>query len=162
MKHYKTGLVIGRFQPFHSGHIYLLEASFALCDALVIVIGSSNKKDRSNPFSYLLRKEMIEHFLKKEGYTEKVKMIFSSIDIPDDYAWRDAILKKAGSIDVVIGNNQKGSNIFFAKAGYPIHRVSLHKRYLYEGTRIRKLMQEKKPWENRVPSYVEKLIKKNE
>jgi len=49
----KTGLIIGRFQPFHNGHLYAIKNALKKVDELVIAIGSSqyvNTED--NPFSF--------------------------------------------------------------------------------------------------------------
>lgn len=154
MKKYPVGLVIGRFQPFHLGHKYLIEKALELCEELIIVICGPNTKNDKNPYPYALRKQMLERFLKEEGYKTRVKKIFRSIDIPDDYEWRDIILEKAGKVDLVIGNNDEWSNSFFEEAGIPIARVGFHKRHILEGTKIRHNIKEKKPWKSRVPKYL--------
>jgi len=37
----KTGIVLGRFQPMHPGHIYLVEKAFEENDFVVVCIGSA-------------------------------------------------------------------------------------------------------------------------
>lgn len=154
------GLVVGRFQPFHLGHKYLFEKAFELCDTLIIVVGSANKTDEKNPYTFEKRKKMIERFLKEEGYSARVKQILPSFDIPDDYLWRNAILKETGPVDVVIGDNEEGSNIFFEEADLPVERVGLFNREFLEGTKIRKNMKEKKPWKKHVPAYLHKDVER--
>ena len=36
-KHYRTGLVVGKFSPLHSGHRYLIDTATAACDQLLIL-----------------------------------------------------------------------------------------------------------------------------
>ncbi len=158
-KKYKIGLVIGRFQPFHLGHKFLIEEAFALCEEIIIVICGPKMKNDDNPYSYALRKQMLERFLAEEGYKTRVKKFFSSVDIPDDYKWRDIILKKAGKVDIVIGNNDEWSNSFFEEAGMPIARTGFYKRHLFEGRKIRENMRSQKPWKTRIPKYLHKHIK---
>lgn len=55
----KTGLIIGRFQPFHNGHYELLKYCERKSDDVIIIIGSANKMDRNNPWSVFERVEMI-------------------------------------------------------------------------------------------------------
>ena len=43
MKKYKLGMYLGRFQPFHNGHKYIVEWMLEECERVVIVIGSSDK-----------------------------------------------------------------------------------------------------------------------
>ncbi len=41
----KIGLALGRYQPLHYGHIYLMEIAFQENDEVVICIGSAQKAD---------------------------------------------------------------------------------------------------------------------
>ncbi len=158
-KKFGIGLVIGRFQPFHLGHKYLIEKALELCEEIIIVVCGPEMKNDNNPYNYEERLQMLEKFLEKEGYKSRVKKIFRSVDIPDDYAWRDLILKKTGRVDVVIGNNDEWSNSFFEEAGIPVVRTGLYRRHLLEGTRIRDNIKNKRPWKTRVPKYLHEHIK---
>ena len=54
------GLLIGRFQPFHLGHLEALQFALSKVDKLWVGLGSSNKPpQKSNPFSAEERKKMI-------------------------------------------------------------------------------------------------------
>ena len=54
------GLLIGRFQPFHLGHLDAVLFGLSRTENLFICIGSSNKSNESrNPFSAKERREMI-------------------------------------------------------------------------------------------------------
>lgn len=54
----KIGITIGRFQPFHIGHADIIR-KLAKNNSKVIVFVAGLKKDKKNPFSYDLRKELI-------------------------------------------------------------------------------------------------------
>ena len=55
-----NGLLIGRFQPFHLGHLDAVLFGLSRTENLFIGIGSSNKSnERRNPFSAEERREMI-------------------------------------------------------------------------------------------------------
>jgi len=55
-----NGLLIGRFQPFHLGHLKALHFALSKVDKLWIGLGSSNKPlQKNNPFSAEERNEMI-------------------------------------------------------------------------------------------------------
>ena len=62
----KRGLMLGRFQPFHNGHISLTKQILSECDELVIIIGSAqfNFIDK-DPFSAGERVMMICEALKE-------------------------------------------------------------------------------------------------
>jgi len=62
------GLMMGRFQPFHLGHLDLVKKILSECDEVVIAITSSQfnylEKD---PFTASERIEMIYQALKEDG-----------------------------------------------------------------------------------------------
>ena len=58
-----NGLLIGRFQPFHFGHLEAIHFGLSKVDTLFIGIGSSNKSHQErNPFTADERKEMMLFF----------------------------------------------------------------------------------------------------
>lgn len=152
-KPYKVALVIGRFQPFHNGHKYLLLKALDYADKIVIGIGSSNRKNEDNPFTFLQRKKMLKLFIENEQISGRVIGIFPSPDVPDDNEWLKDTLKRSGSVDAVIGNNDWVKGIF-ENAGFSVIRIPYYKRFILEGQKIRKLMKNGKSWQNRVPLYI--------
>ena len=159
MKKYKIGLVIGRFQPFHKGHQYLIDRALEIAEKIVIAVGSSNVKNSNNPWSYQRRKKILEMFIEKEGITNKVISIVSLPDHPSDDVWLLKTLKKTGKIDVVIGNNDWVKGIF-ENVKTPVITINHYRRRTLEGYKIRRLMRKQKKWEERVPSYLISKIKK--
>ena len=62
-----TGLFIGRFQPFHKGHLWAVREILKECDSIIIGVGSSNKQNTTtDPFTFEERKSMIEETFKDE------------------------------------------------------------------------------------------------
>ena len=56
-----NALFIGRFQPFHLGHLHVIKKYYNKYDILFIGIGSSQYHHTAeNPFTYEERKSMIE------------------------------------------------------------------------------------------------------
>ena len=59
-KAYGLGIIVGRFQTLHVGHEYMIRMATALCDRVLIFIGSSQEEGtEKNPFSYELRKDLL-------------------------------------------------------------------------------------------------------
>ncbi|MBI4226030.1 adenylyltransferase/cytidyltransferase family protein [Candidatus Roizmanbacteria bacterium] len=157
MKKYKVGFLIGRFQPFHKGHLHLIKRSFRYIDTMVIGVGSVGKVDKDNFLTYEQRKEILQKVIAKERWKDKIGKVVPLKDFYNDKLWLNNSVKLAGKIDLVIGNNEWTNRIFEA-AGFPILRLGFYKRYLYEGIKIRKLMKAQQRWENRVPGYIIPLI----
>lgn len=161
IKKYKVGLVIGRFQPFHLGHQYLIEQALKHADKLTIGVGSSNIEDENNPYNVGQREEFVKEFLKQEGLEDRVIKIVYIPDVPDDEEWFRIAEKLTGEIDVVIGDNSWVNGIY-AKHNIPVIQIGYHKRHLLEGKKIRHHMKKKKSWKTRVPKYLHKLVEKND
>ena len=62
----KKGLILGRFQPLHMGHLSLFEAVINEGHELLICIGSSNEeRTDNNPYNSFERIRMIRDVLSK-------------------------------------------------------------------------------------------------
>lgn len=140
---YKTGLVIGRFQPFHRGHLHLIKHAFEYADKLIIGVGSVNAVDDNNPFSYEERKDFIINSLKRHNLLDKIEKIVPINDYPSDDDWLKEVEKQVGSFEITFGNNEWTNNIL-EKAGYMVVRIPFHKREIYEGMKIREEMKKAK------------------
>jgi len=150
---YNTALLVGRFQPFHNGHLYLIKKALLSADKIIIGIGSANVIDENNPYSITARQQIIERVIRQEKLKDKVEQIIWLDDFHNDEKWTKQIKEKANKFDLVVGNNE-WTNRILEKAGYPILRVKYYQRYRYEGEKIRQLMREGKKWQNRVPAYL--------
>jgi len=158
---YKTGLLIGRFQPFHKGHLYLIKKGLKVCDRLIIGIGSANIIDKNNPFDFKTRFKVLKAVVYKEKLQEKIVQIIDLDDFYNDKKWLKNVekkVKKTEKIDLVIGNNE-WTNKIMEKAGYKILRCPYYQRSLYEGWRIRELIKNGKEWRDRVPRYLVPWLK---
>ena len=54
----KTGIFVGRFQPFHDGHRKCIENILQNCDKCIVMMRETEKTDK-NPFDLEKRKGMI-------------------------------------------------------------------------------------------------------
>lgn len=59
-KRFKLAVLIGRFEPFHNGHMRNVEHAFEIADEVVILVGSSHQpRTPKNPFLYNERHDVI-------------------------------------------------------------------------------------------------------
>lgn len=131
-----VGLVIGRFQPLHYGHLYLMKMALSVSDQIIIGIGSANVKDHDNPFSLHQRHSMLVNSLGRETLSHKVRNIVYLNDYEDDSRWIQETLAITGSVDMVVGNNEWVNGIF-RDAGLMALEIPLLSRGIYQGQTIR-------------------------
>ena len=91
----KLGLVVGRFQPLHGGHRYLIKTAIAENDNIVVCIGSAQKAD---PLSLEERHKRLSKFLKDIDLTNKILKTITMEDTPSDEVWLSQLNKKAGVV----------------------------------------------------------------
>ncbi len=153
-------LFIGRFQPFHKGHLKLLQEIAKKYDQIIIGIGSSQYKNTSeNPFSFEERKLMIEKSLKERDIKN-----FKIVAIPDIHnppKWVDHVTSIVSDFDVVISNNSFTRQLF-EKKGHFVEKTGLFNRDKYSGKEIRRKIVENEKWKELVPkSVADTIIKIN-
>ena len=70
------GIVLGRFQPFHNGHAYLVEQALARFEKVTIAVGSAQDEwTVDNPFSFAERRDMIQKWVDENGHKENVDIV---------------------------------------------------------------------------------------
>lgn len=85
-KKYDTLVLIGRFQPLHSAHLEIIKRATALCDQLVIIVGSANQpRTYKNPFTFDERAGMIRSATR--GLAMQVYVEPNTDTIYNDQAW---------------------------------------------------------------------------
>ena len=61
---YDTAIYIGRFEPFHSGHLALLRRALEVAHSVIVVVGSAwQARTPKNPFTWAEREVMIREAL---------------------------------------------------------------------------------------------------
>ncbi|MFZ2970679.1 MAG: adenylyltransferase/cytidyltransferase family protein [Minisyncoccia bacterium] len=96
IKKTKLGLVVGRFQPLHDGHRYLIRMAIEENDIVVICIGSSQKAD---PLPVCERLRRVNEFLgSADRKNKEIKVIYLP-DIESDERWPLYLKNGAGITD---------------------------------------------------------------
>ncbi|MFZ2455661.1 MAG: nicotinamide-nucleotide adenylyltransferase [Candidatus Altiarchaeia archaeon] len=143
-----TALIIGRFQPFHLGHLLLAQEAAKEADNLLICIGSSQESHTpNNPFTAEERRRMILSSVKDLG--RKVS-VFEVPDIGNNGRWVAHVEDIVPIFDVVYTNGELERSLF-AKAGYRVHATGLFNREKYSGTEIRRRILAGVSWRHLVP-----------
>jgi nicotinamide-nucleotide adenylyltransferase len=105
-----TALFIGRFQPFHLGHLDALKQIQEKYDVIKIGIGSSQEScTEKNPYDFETRKKMIEVSI--VDLSAKIQ-IFNIPDINDDEKWVSHVKEIIGDFDAVYSGNDYVLELF--------------------------------------------------
>ena len=153
-----NGLFIGRFQPFHLGHIEAVRFALVRSDSLWLCIGSSNlAAEARNPFSVGERREMIESSL-SDVDLERVR-IYAIPDFDDHKKWIDEINSTVPDYDVVYTCDEDTSRMFLELNKETV-QIPLVKRDSLEGSSIRRTIASGGDLSGLVPNGTLRVLEK--
>ena len=89
---HKHSIAIMRLQPFTVGHKRLIDRMLEESEMVTLCIGSINKKDSKNPFTFHERKKMVKNVYVKEPKIWNKLRIIGLPDINDDLRWAKYVL----------------------------------------------------------------------
>ena len=134
-------VVLGRFQPFHLGHEYMLESASKWRNEnnpnapLIIAIGSSNRpQNLLNPWTYEERSQMIETWAKSAPIENF--QICSIPDIEDPPNWVTHASQYHGQAGVLVTTDMGTAELYTA-SGWDVILLPLEQRERFEGWRVR-------------------------
>jgi nicotinamide-nucleotide adenylyltransferase len=153
-----NGLLIGRFQPFHLGHLEALRFGLSKVDKLWIGIGSSNKPaEKNNPFNSDERKEMILSSI-DDSIRNRIQ-IFYIPDMDNHDKWIENIDRIVPEFDVVFTNDKLTQSLYYNR-GKKIIEVIFKERETLSGTNIREKIVSDQDWNDLVPKGTKTLLEK--
>lgn len=164
--HRDTALMIGRFQPFHNGHVNMFTSLYCLgIKKLVIVIGRDVKNDKlRNPIEPMLIGNVIQSFIKRcsdtpfQGMKFDVKII-DDINRPNEYA--GYISEKTGlnADNSLIASNNPYVLDCFKK--WPQFTMGSEKNFRISATKIREMIKSgDTSWKELVPKETVSMYSK--
>jgi len=153
-----NGLFIGRFQPFHLGHLDAIRFGLSKVENLWIGIGSSNKSnEKRNPFTADERKDMILSSL--ESSILKRVQVYYIPDIGDHEKWTHHVDSIVPKYDIVFSNDDFTTSLY-QKRGVEVIAVPLKDREKFSGTNIREQIVKGEGWAEFVPRGANKVLLK--
>lgn len=155
----RRGLYVGRFQPFHLGHLHAIRDVLEQVEELVIVIGSAQYSHNvADPFTAGERMVMIRRALEENKIDHKRVWIVPVPDVHLHMMWVSAVEGYTPRFDLVYSNEPLTRRLFM-EAGYKVESIRLFERKQYSSTKIREKMIIDKEWESLVPESVADFIK---
>ena len=153
-----NGLFIGRFHPFHLGHLDAIQFALSKVEKLWVGIGSSNKQiQKENPFSADERKEMILSSI-DESISKKIQ-IYSIPDYDNHEKWILNIESIVPEFNMVFTNDELTQSLY-SKRGIKVLSVPFKDRENLSGTKIRDRIKTDNEWEHLVPNGTKNVLNK--
>ncbi|AEH06278.1 nicotinamide-nucleotide adenylyltransferase [Methanothermococcus okinawensis] len=148
-------LVVGRWQPFHNGHLTIIKEIANDVDEIIIGVGSAQKSHTLNdPFTAGERIMMIIKTLKKFGFPYYVIPIR---DIDFNALWVSYVESLTPPFDLIYTGNALVRELF-EERGYVVKKPKLYNRKEYSGTEIRRRILNNEEWKHLVPGEVVEVI----
>ncbi len=155
----KRGVIIGRFQPFHLGHLNLVGTAIKECEEMVIVIGSAQfNYTVKNPFTAGERLWMVHESLKEFKFDMDKVYVVPFVNDENNYRWLRTLRSVTPPFNIIYSGNEFIKTLLHNQDVLVKLPMFLNKTN-YNGTYIRKLiLQEKKEWRNLVTKSAAKII----
>lgn len=157
IKKRKVALFMGRFQPFHLGHLDACQQISQQYDHIVIAVGSAQySNEEENPFTFAQRKEIIHKTLEKEKISYEIIAIN---DIHNHRTWVEYVNSLVPDYDAVFTSNPVVEELF-AEKNIPVNDVKFNLKI--SAKRLREMFIKKnEEWKRYLhPEVVEKYQEK--
>jgi nicotinamide-nucleotide adenylyltransferase len=152
------GLYVGRFQPFHLGHLEAIKEVLNDADELVVVIGSAQYSHNiNNPFTAGERLVMIRRALQEAGIDYSRLWVVPVPDVHLHMLWVAALEGYTPRFNIVYSNEPLTRRLFM-EAGYKVKSIRFFQRKLYTSTLVREKMLKGESWTKLVPKSVADFI----
>ena len=152
------GLYVGRFQPFHLGHIGAIKNVLEEVEEIVVVIGSAQySHTTNNPFTAGERLVMIRSALEEAQVDFARVWVVPVPDVHLHMMWVSAVEGYTPKFHVVYSNEPLTRRLFM-EAGYKIKGIPLIERQFYSSTIVREKILIGDSWKPLVPTGVADFI----
>ena len=154
------GLMMGRFQPFHLGHLELVKQILEQCDDLIIAITSSQfnylEKD---PFTAGERIEMIHNSLTESSIDLNRCFVIPTENQFNVATWSSYLKSVLPHFDKVYSGNDYVS-MLLADSGIEVVKPTFLDRNQFNATKIRSMIISGDNWKDTVPNAVYEFLTK--
>ncbi|MFA6131691.1 MAG: nicotinamide-nucleotide adenylyltransferase [Patescibacteria group bacterium] len=154
----ETSLFIGRFQPFHNGHLSVLKGMAKLSGKIYIGIGSSGLHGTpDDPFTREERREMVQRALQEVNIIPMFDVVFVNLpDMEEDVAWAKMCLELCENQVTTVWTGNEWTKKSFEGAGVKIQDIK--EVPAISATEVRRRMGKGEDWKELVPPAVAEYL----
>lgn len=158
-----VAVVIGRFQPFHDGHLFMVQEALKIAKQLVICIGSSHRaRTVKNPFTFEERKQLIVDNLL--DLAERLHIVAIEDQMYHESVWIDhictAVTEIAGhNASIALVAHDKDSSTYYLKHFPQWQRIELPYYQELDATRIRHTYFAEQPLIEGISSVTQEFLR---
>jgi nicotinamide-nucleotide adenylyltransferase len=157
------GLMIGRFQPFHNGHLCLTRQILKECSELIIVIGSAQfNYIYKDPFTAGERMLMIHEALLESLVDLKRCYIIPITNDENNSRWFAYLKSMVPPFNSLYSGNILVTNLTSSSSHKEIRIIEprYERKMEYNGTSIRRKIANGEKWKKFVPASVYRIIER--
>ncbi len=152
------GVIIGRFQPFHRGHIALVKEVLHRQGKIIIIIGSKQySRVPENPFTSEERIQMVRRTTRGLRIPTRAVDIFAIDDKHDAKKWTEEVCALLPP-NAIIYSNSEWIRELFRSRGFCLGEVLKFNFEAYNGTAIRTKLYAGQDWTRYVPYGTKQII----
>lgn len=153
------GILIGRMQPVHNGHMEVIKRILEEVDEIVIGIGSAQlSHEVKDPFTAGERVLMMTQALAEIDVDPSRYYIIPMQDINFNAIWASHVKMLTPPFSIVYSGNPLVKQLF-AEEGYEVRQPPLYDRIHLSGTEVRRRILENENWQELVPKATADLLK---
>jgi nicotinamide-nucleotide adenylyltransferase len=145
---------VGRFQPFHLGHLQAIKHILGRVDDLIILVGSAQHSHTyENPFTAGERITMIRHALKDAKINPARYSIIPLPDAEFHKVWVAHLLSQIPEFQTAFTNEPLTARLL-KEAKVPVEKIPFFNRERFNSTEVRRRMANGTNWASLTPKSV--------
>jgi nicotinamide-nucleotide adenylyltransferase len=153
------GLLVGRMQPVHKGHLQVIKSILEEVNEVIIGIGSAQLSHTlKDPFTAGERVMMLTKALSENSIEASKYYIIPVQDVACNSIWVAHIKMLTPPFEHIYSGNPLVQQLFI-EDGYEVTEPPLFNREIYSGTEVRRRILMDEDWKSLVPKSVSDVIK---
>ncbi len=162
---FKRIAMIARWKPVHLGQAAVLRALCSRAEEVLIGVGSSNRYNARNPFTFEETEAMLRLVLgDRDAAQESAEYAIIAIpDLDDGPRWKAMVREMLGELDIFVTDNPYVANLL--KDDYrlmrPVEFLFPSEHVRIDGSTLRAMMAKGERWQEWVPEQVARYIEEN-